>query len=183
MAEEEWKVIGRNPSYEVSSCGRIRNVSTGHVLSQWDVTRKGRKKLVPYKYVRLGSNKTAVKVHRIVAEAFCANLENKPEVNHIDGNTLNNDYSNLEWVTRSENTIHAFKMGLISASGSGNEKPVQRFRVVITRTLIEDKIYPNMAEAAREMGMDQKTISVAANNPMRTAGGFAWKIINKNKEN
>jgi hypothetical protein len=51
--------------------------------------------------------------HRIVAESFCANEENKPFVNHIDGNKDNNHPSNLEWVTSRENTHHAIDNGLI----------------------------------------------------------------------
>lgn len=56
-------------------------------------------------------------IHRLIAKAFIENPENKPEVNHIDGNKMNFCLSNLEWCTKSENTIHAFKNGLMDIKG------------------------------------------------------------------
>lgn len=52
-------------------------------------------------------------IHRLVAEAYISNPQHKPDVNHIDGNTLNNSFSNLEWVTKKENMQHAQNKGLL----------------------------------------------------------------------
>ena len=62
-----------------------------------------------------------MRVHRLVAEAFIPNPENKDTVNHIDGNKQNNIVSNLEWVNRTEQMIHAYNLGLkTSRIGSKN---------------------------------------------------------------
>lgn len=90
--------------YEVNEQGEIFRIGNPKPKYQ-SVNRDG------YKVVGLWKNNksTAKTVHRLVALAFIPNPENKPCVNHIDGNKQNNHVSNLEWVTYSENTIHSFK--------------------------------------------------------------------------
>lgn len=68
-----------------------------------------------------GKRKT-IGVHKLVALAFIPNPDNLPEVNHKDGNKLNNHHSNLEWTTRGENIRHAFDNNLRSATGSDNAR-------------------------------------------------------------
>ncbi len=92
--------------YSVSEYGVVLNTRTGKVLKP-DLTSGG------YRRVTLwNGNYNRVTVHRLVAIHFIENPEQYPIVNHIDGNKLNNHFSNLEWCTVSHNTRHALETGL-----------------------------------------------------------------------
>lgn len=66
----------------------------------------------PRVYLQINGKKKVMKIHRLVAELFVPNPDNKREVNHKDGNKRNNNADNLEWCTRSENLKHAYRTGL-----------------------------------------------------------------------
>lgn len=129
---EEWKPIkGYEGLYEISNCGRVKGIDR-----KTRVIRKGHSQemRVPEKiftgykgkthYCQVALYKDGIKkhmqVHRLVAEAFIPNPDNKRQVNHIDGNKQNNIVTNLEWVTPSENILHSFKTGLNPCSGEKN---------------------------------------------------------------
>lgn len=103
---EEWKQI-EDTEYLVSNLGRVYSNKSNKILS----TQTHRNWYVTVWISTKSGNKTPA-LHRLVAEAFIPNPLNKPQVNHIDRNKQNNCASNLEWVTQSENTIHAYKLGL-----------------------------------------------------------------------
>jgi len=113
---ETWVKVKDFENYEVSNLGKVRRLDSvviqggvktrykGRVLSQENV--KG------YKRVTLSKGKIVKRftVHRLVLMSFTKNLYNKPCVNHINGDKLDNRLSNLEWVTYSENEIHSIKV-------------------------------------------------------------------------
>lgn len=99
-------------SYEISIDGRIWSRITGKWLAPY-VSRIGYKSIkLPY-----GEGRRSCSVHRLVALAWVANPSNLPEVNHIDGDKLNNHASNLEWCSRSYNLKHAVGLGLMTNNG------------------------------------------------------------------
>ena len=106
---EEYKIIQGFENYEVSTFGNVRNITTGRILQQHS-DKDG------YKLINISTKKISKRVHRLVAEAFIPNPNDKPCVDHIDGNRTNNNTSNLRWATRSENSMNR---GLCSNNISG----------------------------------------------------------------
>lgn len=103
-------LIGYEGTYTISENGDVKRIRTGRIIKAQIV--KG------YYNIELCQNgiRKRYNVHRLVALTFCENQYNKPQVNHIDGNKLNNHCSNLEWVTSKENTQHAVRIGLKKGS-------------------------------------------------------------------
>jgi len=119
--KEVWKdIIGYSGYYLVSNFGRIKSIIgwNGHkyidinkiLIPNVQKTKNNYKRLK----ITLTKNKSrkCYSVHRLVAEAFIPNPNEKPEINHIDSNPLNNNINNLEWCTHQENVIHSYKYGL-----------------------------------------------------------------------
>jgi hypothetical protein len=114
MEQEIWKdVLGFEGIYKVSNKARVMSLlkwrgSDSRILVQ-NISKTGYYVVTLFKP---GFNRV-YKVHRLIAEAFLPNPENKRTVNHIDGNKLNNTVGNLEWATDLENIRHAFENKLI----------------------------------------------------------------------
>ena len=110
--EELWDYVPRFKNMvQVSTLGRIKSFyrySAGKIIQCIDIDCFG--------YARVRIKGKRYKIHRLVAETFIPNPEDKREVNHKDGNKLNNRADNLEWATRSENQKQAYKIGLQKSS-------------------------------------------------------------------
>ena len=116
---EEWRPIeGFNGDYLISNHGRVRSLKrNGDRVMPMTIQRKG------YYAVTFSHKSKAVcrKVHRLVAEAFIPNPKNLPQINHKDGDKLNNNVSNLEWCTAEDNVRHSWNTGLCSPHGPSEE--------------------------------------------------------------
>lgn len=162
-----WKKIildNQITDYSVSTEGEVRKDSTNYILSQ-SVQED-------YKFVSLFINgkQKRMRVHRLVAMAFLENPENKPYVNHINGNRGDNNIENLEWVTPSENTIHAVKTGLMT----GNKKAVIQYNLDGERMAT----FESATEAARQTGCSQSKITMCCKRQRETTNDYQWRYYN-----
>lgn len=126
---EKWKpVLGYEDIYEVSNLGRIKSLSrpTTNKIQPFVPERILKTRIGKTGYEIVGLSKDGkqqtCKVHRLVASAFCDNPLNKPHINHKNGLKTDNNSSNLEWVTASENALHALSLGLFQPSAGENSK-------------------------------------------------------------
>lgn len=108
----KWVKLYKYGAYEISNTGLVRTYYKVGGNGSLDIPREMAQDITA-KYPRVTFKRVKYLVHRLVAEAFIPNPNNLPCVNHKDGNKLNNNVDNLEWVTRSQNINHAYKNNLI----------------------------------------------------------------------
>lgn len=132
QVKEEWRqVVGYEGLYEVSSLGRIRR-ETGNAKAPAGAILKTFVNCNGYKTIRLCRNgeRRGFSLHRLVALAFMG-VSDKRDVNHIDGNKLNNRIENLEYVSHKDNVHHAWRTGLQNNRGENNGMATLKEETVI----------------------------------------------------
>lgn len=107
------------------------------------------------------------RIHRLVAEAFIPNPENKPQVNHIDGNKFNNNVENLEWCTRKENMHHATYTGLM----------IPTYGIKPVRCLNDGKTYQSASEAARLLGLNDSSVARVCRGEWHHTKGMRFEYV------
>jgi hypothetical protein len=170
--------------YQINNYGRVKSLKRlqdgrnriveDHFINQFDNTQG-------YKQISLFKNhkKRNYRVHRLVAETFIPNPNNYNVVNHIDGNKLNNNVSNLEWATYKQNTNHAWKIGLCST---------EKFKHYTTKVVQLDKqnnilkIYNSQKEASIDNNIRKTAINNCLRGINKTSGGYKWRYFKEGDE-
>ena len=166
---EECRLYPKNENYLVYRDGRLYSLRFKKFLSpkkNWD----GYRRIQIWK----GNKCHFISIHRVVAETFIPNPENKPFINHINGKKDDNRVENLEWCTQKENIQHAFRTGL-SHTHQYNH-PLKSKAVVqcsIDGTPI--RTFPSQMEVQRSLGINHVNVSYSCRTG-GTANGFRWRF-------
>jgi hypothetical protein len=152
--QEIWKslngIVKCGENYEVSNLGNVRNITTDRIKKCF-VKSNGYHATTLY----LDKEQKKYHIHRLVAQAFIPNPENKREVNHINGNKSDNTVVNLEWATRKENVQHCYSSGLKNQTGENNhsakltEEDVRKIREYHSKGILQ-KDLAEMYEVSKQ---------------------------------
>ena len=154
-------VPGYEGLYQVNNLGEIRSIRTNppRLLKPW-------RHPAGYLCVTLCKDKRQTKLlaHRVVAEAFIPNPENKPQVNHKNGDKTDNNATNLEWCDNQENALH-------SAYVLRNESTIEKRPVICLST---GQKYPSVSDAARAVGGCNQNIVKCCQGKRTHHKGLRW---------
>lgn len=170
ITDEKWKKESGFTRYEVSNCGRIRNIHT--------------KQEKAVRYTKTGYGITDLKengkkktcyVHRLVAEAFIDNPYNLPCINHKDENKRNNHAENLEWCTVQYNNRYGTHKERISETQTKlHGKSILKIDIT-TGEVIET--FPSIVAASQNVGVTHQAIMWALKAKNHTCKGYKWEVM------
>ena len=161
---EFWKDInGYEGYYQISSYGNVKNVTTGTILIG-DTNNVGYRRVTLHKPI-----KKRFFVHKLVAMHFCDGFKENLVVNHKDGDKLNNHSENLEWVTRSENDLHAYRLNLRHPNPCKFKKSILSYDKNTGEFVKE---YKNSAECCKELKVAKTNIYNCCNGKQGSCRGF-----------
>ena len=168
---EIWKQVidlnGNKTDFEVSNYGRVKRIKTQHILKIGTINSGYM--LVEYSETKKYRRRELL--HRLVARHFCEGYEKSLDVNHKDGNRLNNCADNLEWLTRKENIRDCINRGTFNASTAQQIAKIKNQKKINQYTL--DGLYIKTYNSAKETGVAKA--AECANGNRKTADGYLWK--------
>lgn len=170
---EEWKQVQGYESYEISNQGRVRN-QAGHIMKPY-IKADG------YACIKLCKNniRKNFRIHRLVAQAFIPNPENKEFVDHINGIRNDNRVENLRWCTRAENNNFELARKHNSESKKNSEaiKKWANARKKKVRCIELNIVFNSITEAGEKLGINFSNISAVCKGKRETCGGYHWEYV------
>lgn len=165
------RLLLRNENYMVNEFGEVYSIKRNKILTP-KINHDG------YLRIQLWKNGSCefVGIHRLIAETFISNPDNKTIVNHKDGNKQNNVVENLEWCTQKENIRHSFDMGLSKQQTYNTSKLCKKVRqYTIDGEFIKE--FPSIIEVNRQLKIARCGIINCCIGKAKTAGGFKWEYV------
>ena len=164
---EIWKDIKDYEGYyQISSEGNVRNTKTQQIL-KGDTNNLGYRRVTLYTPIR-----KRFFIHRLVALHFCEGYSEELVVNHKDGNKQNNNYLNLEWVTRSENDLHAYNMNLRQPHPCNFKHRIISYNLKTNEII---KIYENTQECCDDLKVARANVYNCCNGKQKSCRGIGLK--------